>query len=77
MKTLPCARWQHLLLLSGEDAGYLRESTVALEKCFQNTADLEVKTDLPLTGLNLPSATGEQGEGYDRRVIDFFDKNLR
>jgi hypothetical protein len=68
---------QHLLLLSGEDAGYLRESTVALEKCFQNTADLEVKTDLPLTGLNLPSATGEQGEGYDRRVIDFFDKNLR
>jgi hypothetical protein len=68
---------QHLLLLSGEDAGYLRESTVALEKCFQNPADLEVKTDLPLTGLNLPSATGEQGEGYDRRVIDFFDKNLR
>ena len=68
---------QHVLLLSGEDAGYLRESTVALEKCFQNPADLEVKTDLPLTGLNLPSATGEQGEGYDRRVIDFFDKNLR
>jgi len=30
-----------------------------------------------LTGLDLPSATGEQGEGYDRLVIDFFDKHLR
>ena len=68
---------QRVLLLSGEDDGYLRDSTVALERCFQNPANLETKTDLPLTGFNLPSATGEEGEGYDRRVIDFFDKNLR
>jgi pimeloyl-ACP methyl ester carboxylesterase len=68
---------QHVLLLSGQDAGYLHASTVAFEKCFQNPADLGVKTDLPLTGLDLPSATGEQGEGYDRLVIDFFDKHLR
>jgi pimeloyl-ACP methyl ester carboxylesterase len=68
---------QHVLLLSGEDAGYLHDSTVAFEKCFQNPAELEAKTDLPLTGLDLPSATGEQGEGYDRLVIDFFDKHLR
>ncbi|MCU1266749.1 MAG: Alpha/beta hydrolase family [Acidobacteria bacterium] len=68
---------QHVLLVSGADAGYLRESTVGLAKCFPNAANLEVKTDLPLTGFSLPSATGEQGEGYDRRVIEFFDKSLR
>ena len=68
---------QPVLLLSGADAGYLRDSTAALARCFSNPGNIEVKTDLPLTGLNLPSATGEQGEGYDRRVIDFFDRNLR
>ncbi len=68
---------QQVLLLSGADAGYLHNSTVALARCFPNPTNIEVRTDLPLTGLNLPSATGEQGEGYDRRVIDFFDKNLR
>ena len=70
-------RSQRVLLLSGEDAGYLRDSTAALARCFPDPGNLEIKTDLPLTGLNLPSATGEQGEGYDRRVIDFFDKTLR
>jgi hypothetical protein len=67
---------KRVLLLSGSDAGYLRQSTVALEACFSQ-AMLETKTDLPLSGLNLPSATGQIGEGYDRRVIDFFDKALR
>ena len=68
---------RRILLLSGGDAGYLRDSTTAVERCLQGAPNLEVKTNLPLTGLNLPSATGEQGEGYDRHVIDFFDKNLR
>jgi pimeloyl-ACP methyl ester carboxylesterase len=68
---------QKILLLSGGDAGYLRNSTGPLAKCFPNPANVEVKTDLPLTGFNLPSATGEQGEGYDRRVIEFFDHSLR
>jgi len=67
----------HVLLLSGVEAGYLRESTASLAQCFANKANVEIRTDLPLTGFNLPSATGEQGEGYDRIVIDFFDKNLR
>jgi len=67
---------QRVLLLSGEDAEYLRESTSALASCFPNPANLEVKTDLPLTGFRLASATGEQGEGYDRRVIDFFYRTL-
>jgi pimeloyl-ACP methyl ester carboxylesterase len=65
-----------VLLLAGEDDGYLRESTKSLAACFPVPANLETKTDLPLTGFTLPSATGEQGEGYDRPVIDFFVTNL-
>jgi pimeloyl-ACP methyl ester carboxylesterase len=68
---------QRVLLLSGPDAGYLRESTNALASCFPLRENVEVKTDLPLSGFRLASATGEQGEGYDRGVIEFFDTNLR
>ncbi len=67
---------RRVLLLAGADDGYLHESTKSLRPCFPNPANLETKTDLPLTGFTLPSATGEQGEGYDRPVIDFFVKNL-
>jgi pimeloyl-ACP methyl ester carboxylesterase len=70
-------RNQRVLLLAGPEAGRLRESTVALQSCFRDPANLEVKTDLPLTGFTLPSATGEQGERYDRPVIEFFLKSLQ
>lgn len=68
---------QHVLLLSGADAGYLKDSTASLQSCFANKANLEARTDLPLSGFSSPSATGEQGEAYDRIVIDFFDTYLR
>ena len=68
---------QRVLLLSGQDAEYLRASTSTVAGCFLNPANVESKTDLPLTGYHLASATGEQGEGYDRRVIDFFYRILR
>ena len=68
---------QRILLLTGPDAGHLRESTITLARCFPNPAGVEIKSDLPLTGIKLPSATGEAGEGYDRQVIDFFHENLR
>jgi hypothetical protein len=68
---------QRIMLLSGADAGYLVASTASLKNCFANPSNVEIRTDLPLSGLNLPSATGEQGEGYDRIVIDFFDRYLR
>jgi hypothetical protein len=48
-----------------------------LARCFPNSSQVETKTDLPLTGYRLASAPGEQGEAYDRRVIDFFDRHLR
>jgi pimeloyl-ACP methyl ester carboxylesterase len=70
-------RDQRVLLLSGPDAGYLKESTASLNSCFKNRPNVEIRTDLPLSGLNLPSATGEQGEGYDRIVIEYFDRHLR
>lgn len=69
---------RRVLLLTGVDAPeQLRASTTGLAHCFPQGTTVEVKSDLPLTGFNLPSATGEQGELYDRRVIDFFDKALR
>jgi pimeloyl-ACP methyl ester carboxylesterase len=65
-----------ILVLAGSDSGNLKQTTTDLQKCFQRSASVEVRTDLPLSGLNLPSATGEQGEAYDRIVIEFFDRNL-
>lgn len=70
-------RNQRILLLSGPEAGHLRDATAALQNCFNESVTVEARTDLPLSGFSLPSATGEQGEAYDRIVIDFFDRNLR
>ena len=70
-------RDQRVLLLSGNDAGPLRDSTASLQKCFPVAGNVELRTDLPLSGFSLPSATGEQGEAYDRVVIEFFARNLR
>ena len=70
-------RNQRVLLLAGNDNTFLRDSTLSVQRCFPNPANVEIKTDLPLTGVTLPSATGEQGERYDRPVIDFFAKYLQ
>ena len=70
-------REQRVLLLSGAEAGSLRDATSALQSCFPTPANVETRTDLPLSGFSLPSATGEQGEAYDRVVIEFFARNLR
>ena len=69
-------RDQKVMLLSGADAGALRDATASLQKCFPNAGNVEVRTDLPLSGFGLPSVTGEQGEAYDRVVIEFFARNL-
>jgi len=70
-------RDQRVLLLSGAEAGNLRDSTATLQSCFPVPTNVETRTDLPLSGFSLPSATGEQGEAYDRIVIEFFARNLR
>jgi pimeloyl-ACP methyl ester carboxylesterase len=66
-----------VLLLSGAEAGPLQDATAAVQSCFANPGNVEARIDLPLSGFSLPSATGEQGEAYDRVVIEFFDRNLR
>jgi pimeloyl-ACP methyl ester carboxylesterase len=70
-------RDQKVLLLSGAEAGSLRDATASLQRCFPVQTNVETRTDLPLSGFSLPSATGEQGEAYDRVVIEYFDRNLR
>jgi pimeloyl-ACP methyl ester carboxylesterase len=70
-------RDQRVLLLSSAEPAHLREATASFQGCFPVPTNVETRTDLPLSGYSLPSATGEQGEAYDRIVIDFFDRNLR
>src|SRR5436190_2768599 len=62
-------------LLAGRSGDPWRQSTLDLARCFKTSP--EIKSDLPLTGGNLPSSTGEEEEAYDRQVIEFFDKSLR
>jgi hypothetical protein len=64
-----------ILLLAGRSGDSYRESTLDLARCFKRPPD--TKSDLPVTGANLPSSTGEEEERYDRPVIEFFDKSLR
>jgi pimeloyl-ACP methyl ester carboxylesterase len=68
---------RQVLLLSGESAGRLKQTTETLANCFPSRANVETHTDLPLTGLSLASASPEADEAYDRRLIDFFDRTLR
>ncbi len=68
---------QRVLLLSGVDAGPLRDATTSLQSCFLTPTNVQTRIDLPLSGYSLPSATGEQGEAYDRVVIEYIDRNLR
>ena len=68
---------RHVLLLSGADAPHLRDSTEAVARCLGPATAAEVHAGLPLTGFTLGTAPGEQGELYDRRAINFFDRTLR
>jgi pimeloyl-ACP methyl ester carboxylesterase len=68
---------RRVLLLSGRDAGKLRDSTRSLAKCFPASAPAALRVDLPVTGFTASSATGEQGESYDRLVIEFFSQAFR
>ncbi|HZG54808.1 MAG TPA: hypothetical protein VEZ40_22075, partial [Pyrinomonadaceae bacterium] len=66
---------RRVLLVSGGDAGRLRESTRALAQCFPSSSPpVALHADLPVTGFTASSATGEQGETYDRLVIEFFSQ---
>jgi pimeloyl-ACP methyl ester carboxylesterase len=68
---------RQVLLLSGDGAGRLRQTTETLANCFPPRSNVEAHTDLPLTGIKLASASPEQDEAYDRFLIDFFARTLR
>jgi pimeloyl-ACP methyl ester carboxylesterase len=68
---------RQVLLLAGEGSGPLRQTTETLSNCFPTRSNVEAHTSLPLTGNTLASASPEQDEAYDRRLIDFFDRTLR
>jgi pimeloyl-ACP methyl ester carboxylesterase len=70
-------REARVLLLTGARTDDQRDATVALAPCFPAGTQVELLSGLPLTGRNTASAPGEQGEAYDRRVIDYFDRTLR
>jgi pimeloyl-ACP methyl ester carboxylesterase len=67
---------RRVLLLSGEDAGPLRQTTETIVRCFSARSNVEAQTDLPSTGFTLASASPEEDEAYDRRVIEFFNRAL-
>jgi hypothetical protein len=73
----PRVKGATILLLTGEDAGYLRASTQSLVQCFPPEASVESKDDLPVTGMHVSSSTGVVGETYDLLIIDFFARTLR
>jgi pimeloyl-ACP methyl ester carboxylesterase len=66
-----------VLLLTGEGAGPLRTTTQALAQCFPADAPVEIKDDLPVTGIRVGSSTAMMGETYDLLVIDFFTRTLK
>jgi pimeloyl-ACP methyl ester carboxylesterase len=67
---------RRVLLLTGEGAGPLRASTEVLAKCFPNPPNVELRSDLPLTGISLESATGQLSDSYSQLVIEFFSRTL-
>src|SRR5882724_2192903 len=72
IRSLPSVK---ILLLAGGEGDMWRTSTLELANC--GNTSVQVKKDLPITGVSLPNASGEAEESYDRPVIEFFDKALR
>ena len=68
---------RRVLLLAGEDSGRLRASTEALAKCFADPSSVELRSDLPLTGFKVESASAQQSDVYASIVKEFFSRTLR
>lgn len=65
-----------VLMIAGNDTPNLQASTSEIAECFPNQTAVEKKMDLMPAGYNLVSASLEQSESYDQRVIEFFKRNL-
>lgn len=65
-----------VLALAGVDAPAFQESTSKLSKSFPAGTKVESKTDLSPSGFGIITASTEQSEAYDQRLIDFFRNSL-
>ena len=66
-----------ILLIAGVESAAFQDSTGKLAKCFAVSNKIEQKLDLSPSGINIISASTEQSESYDQRVIDFFRASLQ
>lgn len=67
----------NVLLLAGLDAATFQDSASRLSKCFAGNTKVESKLDLSPSGFSIITASLEQSEAYDQRVIDFFRNSLQ
>jgi pimeloyl-ACP methyl ester carboxylesterase len=65
-----------IIILSGNDNPKIQNSSTQRADCFTNQGNVEKKLDLMPSGYNIVNASNEQSQGYDQRVIDFFQKSL-
>lgn len=65
-----------VLLVAGIDEPEFQDSTTKLSKCFAANDKIESKFDLSPSGFSIISASIEQSEVYDQRLIDFFRRTL-
>lgn len=68
---------REILLLAGSDVPMLQGTTEKISRCFPAATNVEMKLDFNPSGYNLTSASVEQLNIYDQRVIDFFSRALR
>ena len=62
-----------ILLLAGSDNADLQKSTVELAGCFANRANVQQKTDLPISGYSvIKTATPAQQDAYNQIIVEFF-----
>lgn len=67
---------RRVLLLGGIDSPDFQETTSKLGKCFPVNASVDSKTDLSPSGMGMISASMEQSESYDQRVVDYLKQAL-
>jgi pimeloyl-ACP methyl ester carboxylesterase len=65
-----------VLLLAGNDTPALRSSTSLISGCFPNNSKVTTFTEMTPSGVRLTSATLEQVDSYEQKVIYFFKSAL-
>lgn len=67
---------KEVLLLAGMDAPALRSSTSQISGCFPGNTKVTTFTDMSPSGVELSSASLDQADSYEQKVIYFFKSAL-